>query len=197
MHISKLQIENLRSFEKATLEFNLPGTKDLQYPNVNVLLGDNGLGKTSILKAVALAVLGPLLSGNSGFVPEGLIRRAPAKIAGKVNLKKNTAILTADIISTVEERPLKAATDLMPETFSVSTEVRTVSSVERMSWHMSPRARMKRSRRCSSMKKARPFSLSDMELPAVWKHPHGWMKVPEPDPVYVVTNALQAFSKTT
>ncbi|OOG11989.1 AAA family ATPase [Pseudomonas sp. B21-040] len=140
MHISKLQIENLRSFEKATLEFNLPGTKDLQYPNVNVLLGDNGLGKTSILKAVALAVLGPLLSGNSGFVPEGLIRRAPAKIAGKVNLKKNTAILTADIISTVEERPLKAATDLMPETFSVSTEVRTVSSVERMSWHMSPKS---------------------------------------------------------
>ncbi|MGL6244824.1 AAA family ATPase [Pseudomonas sp.] len=139
MHISKLQIENLRSFENATLEFNLPGTEGLQYPNVSVLLGDNGLGKTSILKAVALAVLGPLLSGNSGFVPEGLIRRAPAKVGGKINLKKNTAILTADILSTVEEKPQKDPTESMPEKFSVSTEVRTVSSVERMSWHISPK----------------------------------------------------------
>ena len=139
MHIKDLQIEKLRSFESATLEFNLPGAKDLQYPNVNVLLGDNGLGKTSVLRAVALAVLGPLLSGSSGFVPEGLIRRAPGKVAGKINLNKNKARLTAQILSTVEERPpLKKSALTMPEEFSVSTEIRTVSLVERMSWSMSP-----------------------------------------------------------
>ncbi len=80
MHIQKLQIENLRSFKAVGLDFNVPATSNLQiqYPNVNVLLGDNGLGKTSVLRAVALSVLGPLLSGGSGFVSEGLVRRTDA-----------------------------------------------------------------------------------------------------------------------
>src|SRR5262249_24617528 len=43
-------------------------------PNMNVLLANNGYGKTSLLKAIALAALGPAV-GRSGIYPYSLIRR--------------------------------------------------------------------------------------------------------------------------
>ncbi len=144
MHIQKLQINNLRSFEKATLEFNSLTDKNLQYPNVNVLLGDNGVGKTSVLRAVALAVLAPLLSSSSGFVPDGLVRRRPEprpdpKKPFVLNLDKpQPAMLIADVVSTEEEKPRKNSEWSMPDQYSITTEIRSVSSAERMRWSISP-----------------------------------------------------------
>ncbi len=46
-------------------------------PNINLLLGNNGLGKTTLLKAVALAALGPAV-GDSGIYPYQLVRREAA-----------------------------------------------------------------------------------------------------------------------
>jgi len=69
MYIKQLKIENLRSLESVTLALNAPGTPQLSLPNVNVMLGGNGLGKTSVLRAAALAALRPLMSSSSGFVP--------------------------------------------------------------------------------------------------------------------------------
>lgn len=140
MHIQKLQIENLRSFKKTEIEFNLPDTKGVQFPNVNVLLGDNGLGKTSVLRAVALAVLGPLLSGSSGFVPEGLVRQErpikPGKI--KISLKKPQTLAQAELISTPEEKPSRKSAQSMPDRFTMNTEIRQLSSVEQLKWSMEP-----------------------------------------------------------
>ena len=45
-------------------------------PNVNLLLGNNGLGKTTLLKAVALAALGPAVR-SSGIYASRLVRREP------------------------------------------------------------------------------------------------------------------------
>ena len=68
MHVTHLKIENLRSLAQAEIELNHPGTAGgLDCPNVNVLLGGNGFGKTSVLRALALAVLGPLLSSSSSI----------------------------------------------------------------------------------------------------------------------------------
>lgn len=141
MHIQTLTIENFRCFETATVEFNLPDTKDLQYPNVNILLGDNGLGKTSVLRAVALAVLSPLLSGSSGFVPAGFIRLPPrARNAPLLDLeKRKPTLLGADIISTIEETNSKKSPWSMPERFSIKTAIRALSSSERITWKMSPK----------------------------------------------------------
>ncbi len=61
MYIKRLELKNLRSFEEAVVDFNAPGSEGLQYPNVNVFLGGNGLGKTTVLRAIALAILGPLM----------------------------------------------------------------------------------------------------------------------------------------
>lgn len=138
MHIQKLQIENLRSFKNTEIEFNLPDTKGVQFPNVNVLLGDNGLGKTSVLRAVALAVLGPLLSGSSGFVPEGLVRKERPFKPGKLSLKKLQTLAKAELISTPEEKASKKSAQSMPDRFTMSTEIRLLSSVEQLKWSMEP-----------------------------------------------------------
>lgn len=140
MHIQKLQIENLRSFKKAEIEFNLPEAKGMQFPNVNVLLGDNGLGKTSVLRAVALAVLGPLLSGSSGFVPDGLVRQQRALKPGKnrISLDKPRTFVSAELISTIGEKASKRSSLSMPDQFNMATEIVRYSSSEKLNWSISP-----------------------------------------------------------
>src|SRR5437764_6155478 len=73
MFIKTLELENTRTFPKARLDFVHP---DREYapaaappggldgrlprprlPNVNLLVGDNGSGKTTVLRAIALAAL--------------------------------------------------------------------------------------------------------------------------------------------
>ena len=76
MYLRRLDIENLRSLERVAFEPNVPGESKLTYSNVTLVLGNNGLGKTSVLRAVALAVLSPVIASSSGYVPYSLVRRA-------------------------------------------------------------------------------------------------------------------------
>lgn len=45
MRIDNIQIKNYRKFEKIVIDFN---------PRMNVIIGNNGVGKTSILDALSL-----------------------------------------------------------------------------------------------------------------------------------------------
>jgi AAA domain, putative AbiEii toxin, Type IV TA system/AAA domain len=104
LYITSIKIENLRCFEEAELTFQYPGREQktpLRFPNINLLLGDNGAGKTTVLKAIALTVLSPLMM-DSGFVPYRLIRRSEIKpdfIDG--------AELSAKILKHGQDIPLK------------------------------------------------------------------------------------------
>ncbi|MCU0481867.1 MAG: AAA family ATPase, partial [Anaerolineae bacterium] len=54
MHIKKIEITNIRNIE--TLVWELPDGQDLA--GWHVLIGDNGSGKTTVLRAIALGLIG-------------------------------------------------------------------------------------------------------------------------------------------
>lgn len=68
-------------------------------PNINLLLGNNGMGKTTILRALALASLSPIMP-QSGYLPYRLVRRADPK----VSLAKE-ATIEADVILHEQDFP--------------------------------------------------------------------------------------------
>jgi energy-coupling factor transporter ATP-binding protein EcfA2 len=79
MYVQSLQIKNLRCFEYAEADLQYPGRAGEpvpSLPNVNLLLGNNGAGKTTVLKAIALGVLSRILAG-AGLAPYHLVRRRP------------------------------------------------------------------------------------------------------------------------
>ena len=79
MYILSLEIENLRTFEAASVKFVVPPCGpaiDTSFlPNVSLLLGDNASGKTTVLQAAVVAALAPILARSSGFVPYSMVRR--------------------------------------------------------------------------------------------------------------------------
>jgi hypothetical protein len=94
MYINHIEIENFRTFRKSSIDFCHPDQDfkalDMpkpKLPNINLLLGNNGFGKTSLLKAIALSALGPL-APQSGIYPYRLVRRETGDAAeGKAVLK--------------------------------------------------------------------------------------------------------------
>ena len=88
MYIKSLSISNLRCFEETMLDFQYPSRKSgsTRLSNINLLLGNNGAGKTTVLQAIALATLSPVIEG-AGYVPYRLIRHGT-----------NLAVVEADLI---------------------------------------------------------------------------------------------------
>lgn len=83
MQIIRLDVRNLRCLGQVTMELRTPDdpeSRGLAFPNVNLLVGTNGGGKSTILKAIALGILSPHLAGKKGSqardrLPADLIRR--------------------------------------------------------------------------------------------------------------------------
>src|SRR5215813_3328958 len=74
LYVTSVHIENMRCFAEADLKLRHPDLQDqaqptLNLPNINLLLGNNGGGKTTVLKAIALAALAPVMARSSGYKP--------------------------------------------------------------------------------------------------------------------------------
>ncbi|HEX2093378.1 MAG TPA: AAA family ATPase [Longimicrobiaceae bacterium] len=81
MYVEQVSISMLRSFRQAEIQFCHPDAPEPPpIPNVTLLLGDNGAGKTSVLRAIALAALAPVLASSSGFRPYRLVRRTRTEV---------------------------------------------------------------------------------------------------------------------
>jgi hypothetical protein len=81
MYISSVALNNFRCYRQTDATLVHPGAK-LYLPrealnNVTLLIGTNGSGKTSVLRAVALGVLAPVIN-ESGYRPYYLVRRVKA-----------------------------------------------------------------------------------------------------------------------
>jgi hypothetical protein len=97
MYINWLHLQRFRTFLDSRIDFVHPDQDfnrlDMPRPrtcNVNLLLGNNGSGKTALLKAIALACLGPAV-GDSGIFPYRLVRPDPEgrkKSSGKRTARK-------------------------------------------------------------------------------------------------------------
>ena len=76
MYIRKVVLENIKGFGKAELDFCPDGS---DFPGWAVVTGDNGTGKTALLRAIALAIAGPtdarqLVPDFRGWVAAGATR---------------------------------------------------------------------------------------------------------------------------
>lgn len=97
MYIESLEVENFRCFEKARVLFEYHGRHiprgAPRLPNVNLILGDNGTGKSAILTAIALSVLGRVIQ-SSGFRPYLLVRRTGQDRSDSSDQQESAAIRT-------------------------------------------------------------------------------------------------------
>ena len=81
MYAKSAHIYGFKCFGKAVFDLTYPGRDSdadtLALENVNLILGDNGGGKSSVLRAIAIAMLAPALM-DAGFVAHRLVRRPDA-----------------------------------------------------------------------------------------------------------------------
>lgn len=73
MYIERVVLKNIKGFESADLDFS---GFDGEHAGWAVITGDNGSGKTALLKSICMAILGPddsrvLLTDTRGWVTEG------------------------------------------------------------------------------------------------------------------------------
>ncbi len=123
MYVRHLKITQLRSFEHAELAFQYPRRPGAAtvLPNVNLLLGNNGAGKTTILLAVALATLSPVLQG-AGFRPYRLVRRTAKRRA-------DVAEVWAEVELHAQDLGTRGAKPVVEE---VETRIRAILDDERV-----------------------------------------------------------------
>ena len=79
MYIESLTIDRFQPFEHAETTLLHPrglGSRSARHPNVNLILGNNGAGKSAALRAAAVALLGPIVSAST-HRPHCFARMAP------------------------------------------------------------------------------------------------------------------------
>lgn len=72
MYLTHTRLKNIRCFKDSFIDLPIPDS-DIPLSNMTLILGQNGSGKSSVLKAMALAVLTPIIE-DSGFRSYHMIR---------------------------------------------------------------------------------------------------------------------------
>jgi DNA repair exonuclease SbcCD ATPase subunit len=65
MYVQSLHLENIKAFDKLDLDFTRTGGNIPPYAGLNVFVGGNSSGKSTLLKCIAMALSGPPLRTNN------------------------------------------------------------------------------------------------------------------------------------
>lgn len=135
MYINQIKIERFRTFREAAVDFVHPDQdfKRLGFPkprlaNVNLLLGDNGTGKTSLLKTIAIACLGPAVRA-AGVPIYRLIRREPEDPGPEPGA---AAVIRAEF--TPHEQEYRSMGNLGPGPIESETTIERIGDLELPRW---------------------------------------------------------------
>jgi predicted ATPase len=100
MYIESVEMTRFKCFDHEKVEFEYDGrhrgNSSPALPNVNLVLGDNGTGKTTILQAAILGILSQVIQ-SSGFRPYLLVRRLPLGAGGADESDKATAVVKTKV----------------------------------------------------------------------------------------------------
>jgi hypothetical protein len=141
MYLDWIRFQNFRTFRDVEIDlihsnqdFEALGIPKPRLPNINLLLGNNGLGKSAFLKGVALAALGPAVA-DAGIYPYRLVRREPPRKSA-AKLARRT-IATAQPDARITARFLPHEQDHVPKNVRVvesDVEIRTIGDLEKLAW---------------------------------------------------------------
>ena len=139
MYVRSLSIQNLRSFESVEVPLCHPGdgtpptTGAVPHlDNVTLLLGSNGAGKTSVLRAVALSTLAPVLAMGSGYVPYALVRRVKGRPMAEARVKARVILHAQDGLGEGKEEDIEATLMASPRSYTDRFLIET----QPPSWHI-------------------------------------------------------------
>lgn len=136
LYAKSIDIYAFKAFGKARLKLQHPGRRGADLPrlrNVNLVLGDNGGGKSSVLRALAIAVLAPALL-DTGFVAYRMVRRGrPSERHYSAALLKVTGEATGDEARHLPPGKKPSAVELLAR-----LEPRVRGNVDRLSLDSTP-----------------------------------------------------------
>lgn len=87
MYVKKLHIENVKGFESIRFDLERP---DGSFAGWTVFVGGNSSGKSTLLKAIALSLIGPETGGRLIGSPLGWIRAGQSKALASLTLTRDS-----------------------------------------------------------------------------------------------------------